>query len=141
MIINTSRIEHVLTNKAIPAYMLEAETGMSRMTIGKIRKGEAKVENITLKNIMAIQKWIDSGSYTFSYDYSDLLSEVLADKAEGLFDEYMYIVRGDWNEVLECAPIVDYYYSLDEVENEDEVVQKMPVDQVINEMKKFNQIL
>ena len=137
MIINTSRIEHVLTNKAIPAYMLEAETGMSRMTIGKIRKGEAKVENITLKNIMAIQKWIDSGSY----DYSDLLSEVLADKAEGLFDEYMYIVRGDWNELLECAPIVDYYYSLDEVENEDEVVQKMPVDQVINEMKKFNQIL
>ena len=26
MIINTSRIEHVLTNKAIPAYMLEIES-------------------------------------------------------------------------------------------------------------------
>ena len=139
MIINTSRVEHVLMNKAIPAYTLEAETGMSRMTIGNIRNGKAKVENITLKNLKAIQKWIDDGNYTFSYDYSDLLDEVLADKVEGLFDDYMYIVRGEWNELLECAPIINYYYSLDEVEN-NETVQKIPVEQAINEMEKFNKI-
>lgn len=68
MIINTTQVEMVLSNKAIPAYTLESETGMSRATISKFRKNEVDFEKISLKNIMAIQKWIDDGNYIFSYD-------------------------------------------------------------------------
>lgn len=68
MIINTTQVEMVLSNKAIPAYTLESETGMSRATISKFRKNEVDFEKISLKNIMAIQKWIDDENYTFSYD-------------------------------------------------------------------------
>ena len=64
MIINTTQVEMVLSNKAIPAYTLESETGMSRVTISKFRKNEVFFEKISLKNIMAIQKWIDDGNYT-----------------------------------------------------------------------------
>lgn len=68
MIINTTQVEMALSNKAIPAYTLESETGMSRATISKFRKNEVDFEKISLKNIIAIQKWIDDGNYTFSYD-------------------------------------------------------------------------
>ena len=64
MIINTTQVEMVLSNKAIPAYTLESETGMSRATISKFRKNEVDFEKISLKNIMAIQNWIDDGNYT-----------------------------------------------------------------------------
>lgn len=67
MIINTTQVEMVLLDKTIPAYTLESETGMSRATISKFRKNEVDFEKISLKNIMAIQKWIDDENYTFSY--------------------------------------------------------------------------
>ena len=68
MIINTTQVEMVLLDKTIPAYTLESETGMSRATISKFRKNEVDFEKISLKNIMAIQKWIDDENYTFNYD-------------------------------------------------------------------------
>ena len=49
MIINTSQVEMVLNNKAIPAYTLEMETGVSRDTISKFRRGLVAFENIKLK--------------------------------------------------------------------------------------------
>lgn len=61
MIINTTQVEMVLTNSAIPAYSLEAETGVSRDRISKLRRGDIKFENMSLKTIMKIQKWIDDG--------------------------------------------------------------------------------
>ena len=53
----------VLNNKAIPAYSLEAETGVSRDRISKLRRGDIKFENMSLKTIMKIQKWIDDELY------------------------------------------------------------------------------
>ncbi|WP_225902277.1 hypothetical protein [Streptococcus mutans] len=64
MIINTTQVEMALLDKTIPAYTLESETGMSRATISKFRKNEVDFEKISLKNIIAIQKWIDDGNYT-----------------------------------------------------------------------------
>lgn len=61
MIINTTQVEMVLNNKAIPAYSLEAETGVSRDRISKLRRGDIKFENMSLNTIMKIQKWIDDG--------------------------------------------------------------------------------
>lgn len=127
-------------NKAIPAYYLEKELGISRSRITRIRNGERKFENLTLETIMTIQKWIDDGNYTFSYDYSDLIQDLEADIAEGLTDDFIFIVRGNYNEALEKCPITDYYYSQDEIDDGD-IAEKVLTEAVLNEMKQDNAIL
>ena len=139
MIINTTKVEMVLSNKAIPAYTLEAETGMSRATISKYRKWEVDFEKISLKNIMAIQKWIDDGNYKFSYDYNQLIAELEADISEGLAEDYIYIVRGNYLEAIECKPIVDYYYTAEDI-SEGDLAEKAKTRDVLSEMKNLNKI-
>ncbi|MCE2160228.1 hypothetical protein GPU32_06900 [Streptococcus thermophilus] len=139
MIINTARVELVLMNKAIPANYLEREIGISRSAITRIRNDERKIENLTLETIIKVQKWIDSGKYTFSYDYSDLIEELEEDIAEGLVDEYIYVVRGPYNEPLEKCPIIDYYYTSEEIE-EGDLAEKTLTASVLAEMKKDNGI-
>lgn len=139
MIINTSRVEMVLMNKAIPANYLESEIGISRSAITRIRNGERKIENLTLETIIKIQSWINSGKYTFSYDYSNLIEELEEDIKEGLTDEYIYVVRGAYNEILEKCPIVDYYYTAEEIE-EGELAEKVLTASVLAEMKLDNEI-
>lgn len=137
MIINTTRVEMVLMNRAIPANYLEKELGISRSTITRVRNGERKFENLTLETIMTIQKWIDEGNYRFSYDYSEFIEELEADIAEGLIDDYLFIVRGNYNEALEKCPIIDYYYSQDEIADGD-LAEKVSTIAVLNEMKQDN---
>lgn len=137
MKINTTRVEMVLMNRAIPAYYLGKELGISRSTITRVRNGERKFENLTLETIMTIQKWIDEGNYRFSYDYSDLIEELEADIAEGLTDDYLFIIRGNYNEALEKCPIVDYYYSQDEIDGED-MAEKVLTKAVLNEIRQDN---
>lgn len=139
MKINTTRVEMVLMNRAIPAYYLGKELGISRSTITRVRNGERKLENLTLETITTIQKWIDEGNYRFSYDYSEFIEELEADIAEGLTDDYLFIVRGDYNEALEKCPIVDYYYSQDEIADGD-LAEKVSTIAVLNEMKQDNSI-
>lgn len=140
MKINTTRVEMVLNNRAIPAYYLEKELGISRSQITRIRNGERKFENLTIETAMKVQKWIDDGNYTFSYDYSELIQDLEADIAEGLTDDYLFIVRGDYNEALEKCPIIDYYYSKEEIEDGD-LAEKVLTEAVLNEMKQDNSIL
>ena len=45
MKINTTRVEMVLMNRAIPANYLEKELGINRSTITRLRNGERKLEN------------------------------------------------------------------------------------------------
>lgn len=140
MKINTTRVEMVLNNRAIPAYYLEKELGISRSRITRIRNGERKFENLTIETAMKVQKWIDDGNYTFSYDYSELIQDLEADIAEGLTDDYLFIVRGDYNEALEKCPIIDYFYSKEEIEDGD-LAEKVLTEAVLNEMKQDNSIL
>lgn len=139
MIINTKKVEIVLMNKAIPANLLEREIGISRSTITRIRNGERKIENLTLDTISKVQQWIDAGSYRFSYDYSELIEELEADIEEGLTDDYIYIVRGDYNDILEKCPIIDYYYTAEEIE-EGDIAEKVLTTSVLAEMKADNEI-
>lgn len=139
MLINTTRVAMVLMNRAIPANYLEKELGISRSTITRVRNGERKFENLTLETIMTIQKWIDEGNYRFSYDYSEFIEELEADIAEGLTDDYLFIVRGDYNEALEKCPIIDYFYTKEEIE-EGDMAEKLGVEAVLNEMKQDNSI-
>lgn len=129
----------VLKNKAIPANYLENELGISRSVIEKVRDGERKIENLTLETIIKIQKWIDDGNYTFSYDYSEFIEELEEDLAEGLIDDYLFVVRGDYDEALGKCPIIDYYYTSEEIE-EGDLAEKTLTASVLAEMKKDNGI-
>ena len=140
MKINTTRVEMVLMNRAIPANYLEKELGINRSTITRVRNGERKLENLTLETIMIVQKWIDEGNYRFSYDYSELIEDLEEDIAEGITDDYLFIVRGEYNEALEKCPIIDYYFSQEEIEDGD-LAEKVLTEAVLNEMRQDNAIL
>lgn len=129
----------VLKNEAIPANYLENEIGISRYIIEKVRDDDSEFKNLTLDVVVKIQKWIDDGNYIFSYDYSELIEDLEADIAEGLTDDYLFIVRGDYNEALEKCPIIDYYYSKEEIEDGD-FAEKVLTEAVLNEMKQDNEI-
>lgn len=139
MLINTERVRMVLTNKAISGYSLWKATGVSEGSISKLRNGKKRFEDLSLETICKIQEWIDAGHYTFSYDYSDLLDELTADIEEGLTGDYLYIVRGEYNEIMEKRMIVDYYYSPDEIE-EGDLAEKMLTVAVVEEMRNDSSI-
>ena len=139
MKINTKKVEMVLMNKAIPANLLEREIGISRSTITRIRNGQRAFKNLTIETAEKVQKWIDAGNYRFSYDYSDLIEELEADINEGLTDKYIYIVRGDYNEILDKCPIIDYYYTSEEIE-EGDIAERVLTSSVLAEMKADNEI-
>lgn len=139
MKIDTKKVEMVLMNKAIPANLLEREIGISRSAITRIRNGERKIENLTLDTIAKVQQWVDAGNYRFSYDYSELIEELESDIAEGLTSEYIYIIRGEYNEILDKSPIIDYYYTPEEIE-EGDLAEKTLTESVLAEMKADNEI-
>lgn len=139
MIINTERVRMVLMNKAISGYALWKATGISEGSISKLRNGKKRFEDLSLETIERIQKWINDGHYTFSHDYSELLDELTADIEEGLTDKYLYVVRGEYNEVMEKRMIIDYYYSPDEIEDGD-IAEKMLTAAVVEEMKRDSSI-
>ena len=139
MIINTERVRMVLMNKAISGYALWKATGVSQTATSRLRSGHKKFEDLSLDTICKIQKWIDDGNYTFSYDYSDLLDELNSDIEEGLTGEYLYVVRGEYNEVMEKRMIIDYYYSPDEIE-EGDLAEKMLTAAVVEEMERDSSI-
>lgn len=139
MIINTERVRMVLMNKAISGYALWQATEVSQTAISRLRSGHKKFEDLSLETIMKIQAWIDAGHYTFSYDYSDLLDELASDIEEGLTDEYLYVVRGEYNEVMGKRMIIDYYYAPDEIA-EGDIAEKMRTTAVVEEMKRDSSI-
>ena len=139
MKINTSQVEMVLMNKAIPANLLEREIGISRSAITRIRNGQRAFKNLTIETAEKVQQWIDAGNYRFSYDYSELIEELEEDIADGLTDDYIYIVRGEYNEVMEKCMIIDYYYTAEEIE-EGDIAEKVLTSSVLAEMKADNEI-
>lgn len=139
MLINTERVRMVLMNKAISGYALWKATGISEASISKLRNGKKRFEDLSLETIEKIQAWIDAGHYTFSYDYSDLLDELTSDIEEGLTGEYLYIVRGEYNEIMEKRMIIDYYYNPDEIA-EGDLAEKMLTAAVVEEMRRDSSI-
>lgn len=139
MIINTERVKIVLMNKAISGYALWQATGVPQSGISRLRSGKKRFEDLTVETLEKIQRWIDAGNYTFSYDYSELLDELTSDIEEGLTGEYLYVVRGDYNVIMEKRMIIDYYYSPDEIE-EGDLAEKMLTADVVEEMQKDSSI-
>ena len=138
MKINTSQVEAVLMNKAVSAYRLAKEIGIQESSISLLRNGKKDFNKLSLEFAMRVQSWIDAGNYRFSYDYSELIEELEADIEEGLANEYLYIVRGDYNEMLDKCPIIDYYYTAEEIEQGD-LAEKVLTTSVLAEMKADNE--
>lgn len=139
MRINTSQVEMVLMNKAISAYRLSKEIGIQESSISLLRNGKKDFNKLSLEVAMRVQAWIDAGNYRFSYDYSELIEELEADIEEGLPSEYIYIVRGEYNEIMDKCMIIDYYYSPEEIE-EGDIAEKVLSSSVLAEMKSDNEI-
>ncbi len=139
MIINTERVRMVLLNKAVSGYALWKMTGISEGSISKLRNGKKRFEDLSLETICKIQEWIDAGNYRFSYDYSELLDELTSDIEEGLTGQYLYVVRSDYNEIMEKRMIIDYYYTPEEIE-EGDIAEKMLTAAVVEEMRKDSSI-
>nr|DAX98651.1 MAG TPA: Protein of unknown function (DUF739) [Caudoviricetes sp.] len=139
MKINTSQVEAVLMNKAVSAYRLAKEIGIQESSISLLRNGKKDFNKLSLEVAMRVQAWIDAGNYRFSYDYSELIEELEADIEEGLTSDYIYVVRGEYNEIMDKCMIIDYYYTPEEIE-EGDVAEKVLTDSVLAEMKADNEI-
>lgn len=126
-------------NKTISAYRLAKEVGIQESSISLLRNGKKDLNKLSLEVAMRVQAWIDSGNYSFSYDYSELIEELEADIEEGLADEYIYIVRGEYNEVMEKCMIIDYYYDPEEIA-EGDIAEKVLTSSALAEMKEDNEI-
>lgn len=126
-------------NKAVSAYRLAKEIGIQESSISLLRNGKKDFNKLSLEFAMRVQSWINEGNYRFSYDYSEIIEELEADIEEELAGDYIYIVRGEYNEILDKCPIVDYYYTPEEIE-EGDVAEKVLTTSVLAEMKADNEI-
>ena len=126
-------------NKAVSAYRLAKEIGIQESSISLLRNGKKDFNKLSLEVAMRVQSWIDAGNYRFSYDYSELIEELEANIEEGLTDEYIYIVRGDYIEILDKCPIIDYYYTAEEIEQGD-LAERILTTSVLAEMKADNEL-
>ena len=126
-------------NKAVSAYRLAKEIGIQESSISLLRNGKKDFNKLSLEVAMRVQAWIDAGNYRFSYDYSELIEELEADIEEGLTSDYIYIVRGDYNEIMDKCMIIDYYYTPEKIE-EGDVAEKVLTSSVLAEMKADNEI-
>lgn len=125
-------------NKAVSAYRLAKEIGIQESSISLLRNGKKDLNKLSLEVAMRVQAWIDAGNYSFSYDYSELIEELEADIEEGLANEYLYIVRGEYNEVMEKCMIIDYYYDPEEIA-EGDIAEKVLTNSALAEMKEDNE--
>ena len=51
MIIDTEKIEKLLADETISAYEIESKSGVNHTVLTKLRRGEAELDNMTLKNV------------------------------------------------------------------------------------------
>ncbi|CAI3322909.1 helix-turn-helix domain-containing protein [Enterococcus cecorum] len=59
MIIDTKKIEKLLADESISAYEIESKSGVNRTILTKLRRGEAELDNMTLKNLKKLMEYIE----------------------------------------------------------------------------------
>lgn len=62
MIIDTKKVEDVLMDKNISAYSLAKALDITESGISRLRSGSRSFQNLTVKTIEQVQKWIDDGN-------------------------------------------------------------------------------
>ena len=59
MIIDVEKIEKLLADENISAYVIESKSGVNRTILAKLRRGEADLDNMTLKNLKKLMEYIE----------------------------------------------------------------------------------
>ena len=59
MIIDVKKIEKLLADENISAYEIESKSGVNRTILAKLRRGEADLDNMTLKNLKKLMEYIE----------------------------------------------------------------------------------
>lgn len=59
MFIDTEKIEKLLADESISAYEIESKSGVNRTILAKLRRGEADLDNMTLKNLKKLMEYIE----------------------------------------------------------------------------------
>lgn len=66
MIIDVEKIEKLLADENISAYEIESKSGVNRTILAKLRRGEADLDNMTLKNLKKLMEYIGTEENTIS---------------------------------------------------------------------------
>lgn len=72
MIIDTKKIEKLLADESISAYEIESKSGVNRTVLTKLRRGEAELDNMTLKNLKKLATYIDTEENTMRVEKIEL---------------------------------------------------------------------
>lgn len=72
MIIDTEKIEKLLADETISAYEIESKSGVNRTVLTKLRRGEAELDNMTLKNLKKLATYIDTEENTMRVEKIEL---------------------------------------------------------------------
>ena len=59
MIIDVEKIKDLLADETVSAYEIESKSGVNRTVLTKLRRGEADLDNMTLKNLKKLATYID----------------------------------------------------------------------------------
>lgn len=139
MNVNLNLISHILSNKAIPGYTLEKETGVSRNTISELRNGNVEFTNMRLSTILKVHEWAVE-NYTISYDYEELLDKFKADIQEGLIGKKILIERRETEDGLYNA-IIDWYCEVEQVPHNVKVVELCNTEDIVKELNDMNRLI
>lgn len=64
MIIDVEKIKDLLADETVSAYEIESKSGVNRTVLTKLRRGEADLDNMTLKNLKKLATYIDTEENT-----------------------------------------------------------------------------
>jgi transcriptional regulator with XRE-family HTH domain len=91
IIIDTEKIEKLLADKTVSAYEIESKSGVNRTVLAKLRRGEAELDNMTLKNVKKLMEYVkmeESKMEITKYELRVATAEVKKDKLhEGVTQE------------------------------------------------------
>lgn len=77
MIIDTEKIEKLLADETVSAYEIESKSGVNRTVLTKLRRGEADLDNMTLKNLKKLMEYIERKENTSGINIQPLAIEWL----------------------------------------------------------------
>lgn len=94
-IINLKHIKQLL-NSDIASYTIGNDSGVPRQTISSLRRGDTKLENMSLKNIIKLQSYINKGETNMLNIISNLeLKLVATNQNEDITDACMDKLTSD----------------------------------------------
>lgn len=72
MIIDVEKIKDLLADETVSAYEIESKSGVNRTVLTKLRRGEADLDNMTLKNLKKLATYIDVEENTMRVEKIEL---------------------------------------------------------------------